>query len=157
MPSSTATTKQKAYLRGRLQLLERGGYKFFSEGIVIFQVFFWRYRIEEVETALVTWMFFPIKNRVTRNLIPWRKNHLLFFYLVFEISSFTDPCVNTPFLSQEWKKQWMPSQLLLFIGCLTIRRALLGAVPYQKCRGYRILHNCNEPASSEPIDVRRHL
>ena len=51
MPSSTATTiKQKAYLRGRLQLLEREGYKFFSEGIVIFQVFFWRYRIEEVET-----------------------------------------------------------------------------------------------------------
>ena len=39
MPSSTATTKQKAYLRGRLQLLERGGYKFFSEGIVIFQLF----------------------------------------------------------------------------------------------------------------------
>ena len=28
MPSSTATTKQKAYLGGRLQLLERGGYKF---------------------------------------------------------------------------------------------------------------------------------
>ena len=38
MPSSTATTKQKAYLGGSLQLLERGGYKFFSEGIVIFQV-----------------------------------------------------------------------------------------------------------------------
>ena len=63
MPSSTATTKQKAYLRGRLQLLERGGYKFFSEGIVIFQVFFWRYRIGEVETDLVTWMFFPYKKQ----------------------------------------------------------------------------------------------
>ena len=63
MPSSTATTKQKAYLRGRLQLLEREGYKFFSEGIVIFQVFFWRYRIKEVETALVTWMFFPYKKQ----------------------------------------------------------------------------------------------
>ena len=157
MPSSTATTKQKAYLRGRLQLLERGGYKFFSEGIVIFQVFFWRYRIEEVETALVTWMFFSYKKQSHKESNTLEEKSFTFFYLVFEISSFTDPCVNTPFLSQEWKKQWMPSQLLLSIGCLTIRRALLGAVPYQKCRGYRILHNCNEPASSEPIDVRRHL
>ena len=49
-------------------------------------------------------VFFPTKNRVTRNLIPLRKNHLLFFYLVFEISSFIDPCVNTPFSSQLMKK-----------------------------------------------------
>ena len=55
---------------------------------------------EEVETALVTWMLIlSYKNRVTRNIIPWRKNHLLFFYLVFEISSFTDPCLHTPFSS----------------------------------------------------------